>query len=166
MKKIDRVMSSIMALITAINMSGCAKKINCDVSAKHYHLYECSVDDDVSIKKYFSGERESNSERDLEFDVTDYYSFKTSKLKTIIDNDLAYISDNYEYLSYLVDNGYKDENDGWIFYIVTNDNNVFSACFDSIQVAINTGYYFFKCNGNMDDLIYHEKGKSLVRSIE
>ena len=73
MKKIERVMSSIMAFITVVNMSGCAKKIKCDESIKHYHLYECSVDDDVSIKKYFSGERESNSERDLEFDVTDYY---------------------------------------------------------------------------------------------
>ena len=118
MKKIDRVMSSIMAFITVVNMSGCAKKIKCDESIKHYHLYECSVDDDVSIKKYFSGERESNSERDLEFDVTDYYSFKTSKLKTIIDNDLAYISDNYEYLTYLVDNGYKDENDGYFILLL------------------------------------------------
>ena len=50
-------MSSILALITVINMSGCAKKVKCDETTKHSHLYECTIDDDVTIKKYFNSEK-------------------------------------------------------------------------------------------------------------
>ncbi|UKI58841.1 MAG: hypothetical protein L6V81_05695 [Clostridium sp.] len=51
--KSKSIISSILALITAFNISGCAKKVKCDETARHSHLYECTIDDDVTVEKVF-----------------------------------------------------------------------------------------------------------------
>lgn len=53
----DRIKATcfLMAMLTVLNMSGCAKKVKCSETANHSHLYECSIDD-VTVKRYFTSE--------------------------------------------------------------------------------------------------------------
>lgn len=165
MKNKTRIMSSILALITVINMGGCAKKIKCDETAKHSHLYECTIDDDVTIKKYFNSEKVNIKEGEYQFDITKYYSLNDTKQKSVVLNDLAFIPDNYDYLDYLIGNGYKDTNDLWIFYAILYDGSAICSPFETVDDAILNGFCYFKFTGNLDDIIYHTQGKSLIKSI-
>ena len=115
----DRIKATcfLMAMLTVLNMSGCAKKVKCSETANHSHLYECSIDD-VTVKRYFTSEYEEKKEGDLVFDRTKYYSFSTKRLNLIIDNDLANMNDNFEYLAYLEENGYKNSKNKWICYCI------------------------------------------------
>ncbi len=152
-----------MAILTVLNMSGCNKKAKCSETANHSHLYECSIDD-VIVKRYFTSEYEKKREGDLIFDRTKYYSLSTKRLNLIIDNDLANINDNFEYLMYLEENGYKNSENKWIFYCIDINDNILFDEFDDIESAVSSGYCYFKCSGNIDDIFSLEKGKVLTRT--
>lgn len=156
-------MSSILAFLTVINMSGCAKKVKCDEPTKHSHLYECTIEDDVTVEKYFNSEKVNEEVGDYEFDRTKYYSLNDTKQKSVVLNDLAYIPDNYDYLDYLIENGYKDVNDKWIFYAILYDGSAVSCAFDTVEDAASTDYKYFKFDGDINSIVYHQKGKALTR---
>ena len=162
----DRIKATcfLMAMLTVLNMSGCAKKVKCSETANHSHLYDCSIDD-VTVKRYFTSEYEEKKEGDLVFDRTKYYSLSTKRLNLIIDNDLANMNDNFEYLAYLEENGYKNSKNKWICYCIDIEDNILCDEFDDIETAVSSGYCYFKCTGNIDDIISLEKGKTLTKSI-
>ena len=165
MKNKSRIMSSILAFLTVINMSGCAKKVKCDEPTKHSHLYECAIDDDVKVEKYFNSEKVSEQVGVYEFDRTKYYSLNDTNQKSVVLNNFASISDNYDYLNYLVENGYKDVNDKWIFYAILYDGSAVCSAFDTVEDAELGGFKYFKFDGDISSIIYHEKGKTLTKSI-
>lgn len=163
--KSKSIISSILALITAFNVNGSAKKVKCDETTKHSHLYECTIDEDVKLQKYFTSEKVSIEEGDYQFDRTKYYSFNDTEQKSVVENDLVNVNDNYDYINYLIDNGYKDTNDLWIFYGVLYDGSVVSSAFETVDDAVLSGFHYFKFTGNIDDIVYHVKGKSLTKSM-
>lgn len=165
MKNKTRIMSSILALITVMNMSGCSKKVKCDETTRHSHLYECTIDDDVTIKKYFNSEKVNIKEGDYEFDRTKYYSLNDTQQKAVVENDLVSINKNYDYFDYLIDNGYKDTNDLWKFYAILYDGSIICSSFETVDDAILNGFCYFKFTGNLDDIIYHTQGKSLTKTM-
>lgn len=161
--KSKSIISSILALFTAFNVSGGAKKVKCDETARHSHLYECTIDDDITVEKYFNSEKVNEEVGDYEFDRTKYYSLNDTKQKSVVLNDLAYIPDNYDYLDYLIENGYKDVNDKWIFYAILYDGSAVSCAFDTVEDAESTDYKYFKFDGDINSIVYHQKGKALTR---
>lgn len=154
-----KVSSFIMALITVLNMSGCAKKVRCDEEIRHSHLYECELDE-FTLKKYFNSENISINDKEYTFKRTNYYSINDTKQKNVVSNDLVSIFDNYDYFLYLVNNGYKSEDDKWIFYMVDKNGIVDKSYFDTVNDGLMSGYKYFK----LDELIYHND-KKLVRSM-
>ena len=92
MKKYKLIKSSIAGIIFAISLSGCAKKMDCNIDEKHVHLYINSEDNSA---RYYNSEKET---KDIYFYWTKKYHPINEKMDIIIENELYLVRDNLEYL--------------------------------------------------------------------
>ena len=90
--KYKLIKTSIFGVLLATTITGCAKKMDCNIEGEHVHLY---INPDNSLSKYIESEREKK-----------WGCYWTSDFKRIneknelmLNNDLCIVSDNMEYLT-------------------------------------------------------------------
>ena len=76
------VKSSIVGIVLAMSISGCAKNMDCDVDGKHVHLYVNSMDNSA---RYYKSEKET---KDVYFNWTKKYYPIDEKMDIILENEL------------------------------------------------------------------------------
>lgn len=98
-----KLKASALAILTAVSMSGCAKKVDCDVKVPHQHRYVNSE----GFERYISSEYEEKSG----YKRTDDYISYTLDNKKIVGfiekNGLMRLNDNIELINLLA----KNQND-------------------------------------------------------
>lgn len=94
--KVIKIMPCAMAL--SVILSGCGKKSDCEIPARHVHKYVKEVTEDIKIEKYLGSEKLSVGEYNWTDNIIEVTSDDLAFYKKLASKKLFAGADNWEYL--------------------------------------------------------------------
>lgn len=118
----------IPVLLLPIIISGCSEKSDCTFPNRHMHQYKKIIsvndqnnpNDDLVIKRYFNGENLEMSDYQQTNNIIELNKEDESFYNLIVNNELYYGIDNWEYLYHVMKKNHKDHLEFYYYYTTTH----------------------------------------------